>query len=425
MTGQALYLPAQGSAGPALQGVRQRPPKGGGVMTGQAIERFTPAAPAVLSDQEIRSLEFQSRAIVALDPRIKGDKEKGLALAITLWNYGVPVTPVNAKKLHLIGDDIFESAQFLLGLLTMHGYDAWVVEDTEERAVVRGQRPGSSRVHEVVYDVARAARSHALDEWVERKYRNDGDRFDRTEKFVVTVDGRPVGGPIPDWARKAIDLGRVRRNEYWFSYRPDALLNRALRRLAKRMGADALLGVGGPADDTPARIPARDDDIVEVEEAEEQPVPASRPEEEPDPAAVHRNECGRIASAMGRIPDGLWRQQWAKAWREAGLPGSAHELAPEQLEPARQLIRQYIALAVLAEAGISSTADRHAFVHAATNGETESTKGLSAEQFDAVYRAAREAASLRDQLAEDQRLEAEAMRTPDQEPDYGPGEEPF
>lgn len=410
-------------------------------MTGQALERHQESRVAPLpSEQEMRGIEFNARAIVALDSRLKGRpdaREIGFGLAVTLWNYGVPGTVVNAKKLHLIPAgkdklDVFESAQLLLGLLTMHGHDVWFVEETDERVVLRGRRFGQGRTHEVVYDAERARKSGALDEWVQRRTKLPGDQWETTEKYTVAVDGQLVPGPFPDWVQKAVAEGRVRRNDYWFHHRIDALGNRAIRRLAKRLGADALLGMGEPADvDVPATIPVRDDDlVVDVEEGDEEPEVVEHPEESPDPAAAHRNECGRIASAMARIPDGLWRQQWAKAWREAGLPGHAHELSPEQLEPARQLIRQYISLAVLEEAGVSSTADRHAFVHVATHGGTESTQGLTAEHFHAVYTAAMAAAEAR-KLAHlagyqaDDEPPAEPDSPEDVEPAYGPGEEPF
>lgn len=398
-------------------------------MTGQAVDRYqAPPAPAELTDREMSAIEWQAQAITTLDQRVKGDKAKGLALAITLYSLGVPVTITNAKKLHLINGEAFESAQLLLGLLTMHGHDVRVVEESEERAVVRGRRFGQGEPHEATYTIDRARRSGALDEWVQRKYRNQGDNYDRTEKITVAVDGSPVPGPHPDWVAKQIEAGKVFRNDYWFKYREDALLNRAIRRLAKRMGADAMLGVGGPLDEDerpPAHRVEPQADDVEADVIDAPSVDLSMPEEPAppqvaatadgaDPAALHRNECTRVAAAMGRIPDGTWRQLWAKAWREAGLPASAHDLAPEQLEPARLLIRQYLALAALDAVGVTNPAARHAFVSGATDGATESTKALTAEQLQAVLVACDAEADRAAAAAE-----AEAGT------EYGPGEEPF
>ncbi|HET7486861.1 MAG TPA: hypothetical protein VFJ85_02965 [Acidimicrobiales bacterium] len=394
-------------------------------MTGQALERVHPAAPALPTESEIRGLESQARAIAVLDNRVKAiqdpaeRREIAFALALTLWNYAVPATPVNSKKLHLIpgrnGFEVFESAQLLLGLLAMHGIPVRPITTTDTLAVVRGRRPGDDEDGEFTYDIEMARRSEALDEWVERKYRNQGDRYDRTEKLKVAVDGVPVDVPLPEWAAAEVAAGHVKHNDYWFKYRADALLNRAVRRLAKFLGADALLGLS-PLGDEPAHIAGRPDDIeadvIDVDDAAPAPCPAY---EGPDPAAALRNERGRIWGAVGRIPDGQWRAAWAKAWRDAGLPAH-HELGEEHLDDARRITRCYLALASLDVVGLSSRDDRHDFVSAATNGETESTKNLSAEQLHAVLGAVRHRAN---QLAEAAEPPAE------EEPDYGPDGEPF
>lgn len=401
-------------------------------MTGQALERHQGAGVALLpNDSEMRGIEFNARAIVALDSRLKGRpdaKELGFGLAVTLWNYGVPGTVINAKKLHLIPAgkdkvDVFESAQLLLGLLTMHGHDVWFVEETEDRVVLQGRRFGEGRTHEVVYDAERARKSGALDEWVQRKVKLPGDQWETTEKFTVAVDGVAVPGPYPEWVQKMVEARRVKRNDYWFAYRVDAMGNRAIRRMAKRLGADALLGISAP--EPGERIERRPDDIVLDDEfgeplddpaedgagagppvdsepkIRESSPPAPVVADEADPEAAHRNECSRIHAASDRIPNGTWRQLWAKAWREAGLPWReaglprALDLTPEQLEPARALTRQYLALAALDSIGLSSKDERHDFVSAASAGETESTKALTAEQLQAVLRAVDEVAARR------------------------------
>jgi hypothetical protein len=192
--------------------------------------------------------------------------------------------------------------------------------------------------------------------------------------------------------------------------------------MAMRLGADALLGVSAP--DPGDRIEPRPDDIVLDEEFGEPlddlaegdaaevtgPVVAA----ETDQAAAHRNECSRIHAASDRIPTGTWRQLWAKAWREAGLP-MALQLTRDQLEPARLLTRQYLALAAMDSIGLSSKDDRHDFVSAATNGETESTEALTAEQLQAVLRSVGDVAARREQ----ERLAAEAAAmTADHEQQY-------
>lgn len=412
-------------------------------MTGQALERVAPATPAVLSDADVRTIEFGARAIAALDPRLANDKakdEKAWAMSMTLWSYGVTPSPVAAKKLHLIPAgkgkvELYESAQMLFGLLTMWGHEVWIEDETEERAVVCGRRFGRGRVHRVEYTIERARTSGALDEWVERKVQLEGDDWAKTEKVTVRVDGRVVTEGVPEWAEQEEAAGRIRHNDYWFNYRADALQNRAVRRLAKRLGADALLGVGALAEPDQRRPGAEEtaDDVVDGELVEDDEVShgheptwedhqAEASDDEPtgggapgptaateaDEAAAHRNECSRIFAAIGRIPE-QWRPAWAKAWREAELP-RAMALSPEQLEPARLLVRQFIALSAMDSVGVRSSADRHTFVDSATKGETESTKALTAGQLLAVL-------GVVNDMKEEERLAAEAEATEVEEQD--------
>lgn len=220
-----------------------------------ALERIPASRTTALdlADERVqRSIEFQARALAALDKRIAdikdNDERKRVAvgLAITLYNYGLPITPTNGKKFHLIGGEWTESAQLLLGLLAMHGHDVRVIEEDDDHATLRGLRFGRGEPHIVTYTIEQARRSHALDEWVERwESTQNGKRF-LAEKFVISVDGEATCKPedIPDWARKEITARKVKKNEAWFSYRSDMLINRGARRMAKRIGADALLGVG-------------------------------------------------------------------------------------------------------------------------------------------------------------------------------------
>lgn len=233
--------------------------------TGTAVERYHDRSPGLLTEQDQKSIEYQARAIAVLDSRLKGDdaKQKSIALAVTLFNYGLPITVTNAKKLHLIGGEVMESAQLLVGLMERSGHEIRVVEEGDTRAVVRGWRFGAGEPHEVVYTIEQARRSGALDEWVERwENTNSGKRF-CAEKLVLKTDGVVVerDTPLPAWAKKEIETGRVKRFEAWHSYRSDMLVNRAIRRLAKRMGGDSLLGV--IEDDEQSDRPVRSDPPVE------------------------------------------------------------------------------------------------------------------------------------------------------------------
>lgn len=387
-------------------------------MTGQALERHQPgAAPAVFNDREMKSIEWQAKAITALDRRLEGTPEEkkalGEALAITLYSLGVPVTVTNAKKLHIINGEVVESSQLLTGLLAMHGHEVRVVEESDERAVVRGRRNGTGEPYEVTYTIEQARRSGALDEWVEKWEKTAGGKSYPVKYFVV-FEGQENTVPPEPWAKTLIDRRQTKRLDAWHRYTSDMLVNRAIRRLAKRMGGDALMGVGG-ADwdaDVPAPMTVRDDDIViddEFGEPLDEPADGGSGKVQEDAAppapAARRNERAKIFAAFSRIPEGLWRQQWAKAWRDAGFPGDVQDLTEEQLEPARQVVRTYIALAALDPLGFKAD-ERHAFVAKATGGESESTKGLSADQLRAVLDAVADEVAFR-----------EAAAAADEEPD--------
>jgi hypothetical protein len=262
------------------------------------VERYEPRTPGVLTEREMHSIEFSARSIAALDPRMKAitdvteRKEAAIALAITLHNLGLPVTVLNAKKIHMIQGDVMESAQLLIGLLEARGHEVRVVEEGDERAVVRGWRHGGGEPHQVIYTVDQARRSHALDEWVEKWTKDQGGKWRLEAKLIIRVDGEVVNAPWPKWAEEQIARGRVKRFDAWHDYRSDMLVNRAVRRLAKRMGGDALLGVGlsdedeageridppapsRSAPETPSDDETHDDDIVDAELVEDDTPPAS------------------------------------------------------------------------------------------------------------------------------------------------------
>lgn len=275
---------------------------------GTAVERVEQGSAVALTDRDIKSIEFQARTIAVLDNRIKKikdpeeRKETAIGLAITLYNYGLPITVTNAKKLHLIRGEVMESAQLLIGLLAARGHEIRVIEEGDERAVVRGWRHGAGEPHSVTYTIDQARRSGALDEWVER-WSKSGSDFKLEEKLVIRRDGEDYGErPLPQWAEEQIKRGRVKSFEAWASYRSDMLVNRAIRRLAKRMGGDALLGVGALEDDEPgervspplppqAETPTQEEDddiedaVVVGEEEDEEPADEPEPatDEEPPP----------------------------------------------------------------------------------------------------------------------------------------------
>lgn len=389
-------------------------------MTGQALEIYDEEAVA-RTERQLAVLDRQSKiyAKSGMVPKAFVDKPEAIAaVGLSLDALGVPLSLPALNQCWVEDGKVNLMAQLQSSLMRARGHDMWFASDCDEHsATVFIRRHGEQRVHRFTYTVDMARRNHRLDEWVERKYRNDGDRYDRTEKWVVAVDGVRVA-ELPDWATKQVELGRVKRYDAWFGSREAMLMCRAATRGIGKVCPEVLLGLpSGPPTDTavptgvdPETGEILKEDIVEGEVVEDdEPVggdaaaptepPAAEPvddgtQEDLDGkwahAAEHRNECTKIHSAIGRIPAGEWRERWAAAWREAGLPeAGAHELTPEQLEPARLLVRQYIALAALDSVRIAGPPRRHAFVKEATGGETESTKALTAEQLTKVLAAVR------------------------------------
>lgn len=226
-------------------------------------------------------------------------------------------------------------------------------------------------------------------------------------------------------------LAKLAGKDVWQAHPGPMLECRAVTRAIRRVCPEVLLGVGSFAGDE-FMVEPHAGDIVVVDDgtsdgtsagtsAGTESAPQSAPSQvsggaagdtdEADPVAAARNERAKIFAAFSRIPEGLWRQQWAKAWREAGFPREVQDLPEEQLEPARQVVRQYVVLAALDAVQVTGDEKRHAFISKATDGATESCKALTAEQMAAVMAAVNDEAAF---------LAADA-----EPPQSDTGEEPF
>lgn len=301
-------------------------------MTGAALERVeqrTTVAP--WDERMLRTIEFQGRAIATLDPRCKAIKnaeerrETGIALATALVSLGLPANFANAQLFHLIpGQAPYLSAQGVIATLQVHGYEL-DVDTNGDRAIVRGRRLGERSHRTVTYTRDEAVASGAFDTWVER-WIQDGDRK-RPERVVVARDGEVRNRPLPEWAQRELDAGRVKSKDAWFSYTPDMLANRASRRWGKRHGGDAMAGVdvwsalGDDDDDAGGDViehvprrghvtqPADDDDdgIVDAEVVADEPsTPVSDFERDLDTAA-------QPVPKPARIPASVYEQNAVKA----------------------------------------------------------------------------------------------------------------
>jgi len=343
------------------------------------------SAPAVTTEHDFGQIVRMSQALKnsGLIPTALRGKPDDIALvALRGLELGLSFTQSFAH-LHPVHGNIITSAKLQLGLVRQAGHMVSFEESTHERCTAVGTRRDTGEVQSATWTIEEA------------------------RAVSVREDGKWI--PL---ASKAV----------WKSFPTDMLRARAITRLVTMLFSDVTLGLECSPEEQTAIEGAEiadvqvDDPIdakaLEAPAAEVTTSPTPEPPAGADPEAEHHNECTRIAGAMGRIPTGLWRQQWVKAWNKAGLPSSAHDLADEQLEPARCLIRQYIALAELDGVGLKAPDERHAFIMAATDGATQSTKQLTHEQFNAVVRAI-------------QRLKAETAPEPEPPPEEPPDQGSF
>lgn len=172
---------------------------------------------------------------------------KGQAMGIDFFE-AVDVIDVIDKK-------PVPNAQCRLGHIRSRGHEAeFVAEECDrEKATIRGRR----REHRndpkawvtVVYTIEDAEEGGLLDEWVERKYRLQGDNYDRTQKFMLrrTETGyvpAQLGAELPEWAAKAIKDGMVKRKDNWWKNRKAMLRARAASTLYRMHFSDLIFAAG-------------------------------------------------------------------------------------------------------------------------------------------------------------------------------------
>ena len=268
-----------------------------------AIERYSPGGAVALTDRDMRSIEFQSKAIAFLDARLKDmpsqqKTDTAIALALTLHSYGRPITPVEAKKLHLINGEPVASGQLLLDLLQQVGHVVRPVTISSEKVTLRGWVHGRGEPIEITYTIDEAKASGALDEWVEEWGESSKGRSFLKGRMTIRVDGVEANAPWPKWVEAQIAAGRVKRKDAWFLYRSDMLVNRCIRRLARWLGTSIDPSLFGDDDEAePATIPPAapnvdpyisDDDVEDAELVDEGegPEPSSAPPANPSPSSA-------------------------------------------------------------------------------------------------------------------------------------------
>jgi hypothetical protein len=209
---------------------------------------------------------------------------KGQAMGIGFWEAIDVIDPIDNRPV--------PNAQCRLGHIRHTGHEAEFVFDQcdRDRATIRGRR----REHRnnpdgwktVVYTIEEAEEAGLLDEWVEHKYRLQGDQYDRTEKLVLRrtdtgYEPAQLGAELPEWAAKEIKAGRVKRKDNWWKNRASMLRARAASTLYRMHFSDLMFSAGaGPytAEEMGSDIGsdvddpfAGDDDVVDGEIVEPEP----------------------------------------------------------------------------------------------------------------------------------------------------------
>lgn len=245
---------------------------------------------------------------------------KGQAMGIDFFE-AVDVIDVIDKK-------PVPNAQCRLGHIRSRGHEAqFVAEECDrEKATIRGRR----REHRndpkgwvtVVYTIDDAEEGGLLDEWVERKYKLQGDQYDRTQKFMLrrTETGyvpAQLGAELPEWAAKAIRDGMVKRKDNWWKNRKAMLRARAASTLYRMHFSDLMFAAG--VEPYTAEELGRD----QGSDVDDYPDPDDEQVYDGEIVIDQGEEPGRIGHATaappGPAPD---PEKWAAfvRWTEAGEP---------------------------------------------------------------------------------------------------------
>jgi hypothetical protein len=160
--------------------------------------------------------------------------------------------------LWVINGRVEPSAQVRIGVAMAHGHEVITEETSSEKCTIAIKRRGAELWQRVTYTVADAERAGAFDEWVEKWEKNRDGKWYKADIFVVACRcGRCTTAPVPSWAQTAIDGGKVKRKDVWFSHTDDMLFAATARRATKRFTPDAFLQL--------APLPATDDQATDFD----------------------------------------------------------------------------------------------------------------------------------------------------------------
>jgi hypothetical protein len=388
-------------------------------MTGTALERAPSAgAPAAYIDFD----ELHRRALVLAKahqviPKPFHDNAEaivfvGMRGAELGFSLGYAI-----ENIDVIEGRAVPNAQARLTRLRALGHEARFTESTPERATLRARRRENRDDPDAwvtfTYTIEDAIRAELAVMWVERKYRRDGDRYDRTEKYIV---GDVVNGLNPElvakataaaeadaearreagnaqaapnlWVKREVDAGRVKSKDNWRKDPGSMLRARCATNVCRMEFSDVMAGAGIDLYDAEEQGFDLDDEVAEgevvgaggpdagdgpadvvdgevLEDAEEAPL-----EEEP-PDAVPTKE--QVPEPQGDTPPHDTKS-------DGGTDSGPSDEGPKD-EPARPLAQQ---IAIQANrAGVV----RGEVILAVTNGRTSSGREVTPEEGAAVLQA--------------------------------------
>jgi len=236
-------------------------------MTGTALER--------VPDRVFASLEKRASVLASssLVPTALRDKPADVLLVMALGEeIGVPAVQA-LSKIHVIEGSPSPSVQLRVELATRAGHEVRLVESTSERCIVRGRRRDDRGDQDawvtVTWTIDDARRAGLLDEWVDKWERSDG-KWKVAEKLLLVRgdDGtfHPAGdakADLPEWARKQLAAGKLKRRDNWHRYPADMLYARAAARLCKLLFGDTMLGALPASDDVLDRLADVEPDVAD------------------------------------------------------------------------------------------------------------------------------------------------------------------
>lgn len=334
-----------------------------------------------LTESEWASYERKAKvfATSALCPKaLRGKPNDVMAVALTARDLRMPFTLTTLGKFYVVDGKVEPAALLMTGLAVSRGHDIWTVHSDDERAVVAGTRAGSTRVQEFTFTIDQARRAGLLDEWWEEWYGDEQHR--RVRKWVIVEGETP-----PAWVHAEKSKAEKKRNEAWWRFREDMLLNAATRRACRRVCPDVLLGLEsmGIQMDSLRDI---DEDKNGAETATAQvndPEPVDILPDDDEPEFDANGDPITDADIVGEVPGehsaGTAGGDAADPPAETAGPASGAAAADELVDEA-WITRFAIGCR---EQGWSND-QRHALIHFATRGRVSSTKQVRCDEVPLV-----------------------------------------